>query len=1069
MEISKIKILAIDDNQDNLITIKALIKESFPEALIFTALTGSKGIGLAKSEDPDVILLDIVMPEMDGFEVCKVIKADKELLDIPVVFVTANKRDHESRIYALECGAEAFLAKPLDEIELTTQIRAMAKIKAAANTKKNEKKRLEELVAEKTQELHKTNLTTLRLLADLRRENDLRIITEKALIASEEHYRAVAQSAQDGIITIDSKGIIVGWNKGAEIIFGYSDAEAVGKESSLIIPQKYVIQHDLGLNRVVHGGEHHVIGRIVELHGLHKNGQEIPIELSLSEWESGSVKFFTAIIRDITEREQNLKSLRRSEELFRSIIHNSADITALTDEDDNCLFISPQCNSILGIAGEQFIGQKIPFNFHPEDSERCSTEWHRFKSGNFELRNYEYRIINGRGEIKWLSHTAKKVQLDHSGFTIQSTIRDISVSKQVQEDLEKSEEKYRIIFDNVQDVFYRVSLEGIILEISPSIKHISYFKVEDLLGKPVDNIYYKPVDREILLNSLMQKGSVTDYELRIKTKNDDIKHVSVNARLIYDSSGHPKYIDGSLRDISDRIEAQEILQRNEERLSAIFKAMSEGFSVLEVICDETGKPCDFRYIDANPAFVKQTGLKIADTLGHTLLELFPTTEPYWIERYGNVGLTGEPVTFDAMFGPLNIYYHVNAFQIAHGLLGTMITDINDQIEAALKLVEAKERAEESDRLKSAFLANMSHEIRTPMNGILGFAELLKEPKLTGEEQAEYIEIIEKSGMRMLNIINDVVDISKIESGQMTLNIRESNINEQLEYIYTFFKPEVDAKEMQLSFKNSLPSNESIINTDREKVFAILTNLVKNAIKYSDKGSIEFGYILNTTSEPYALEFYVRDTGIGIPKGRQEAIFERFVQADIGDERAYQGAGLGLAITKSYVEMLGGRIWVESEEGKGSKFYFTLPYNGIRKEKKFNESIVPSADTISKIKSLKILIAEDDKDSAKILQIIMKKHCHNIITVSTGTEVVETCRIYPDIDLILMDIQMPGMDGYEATRQIRQFNTDVIIIAQTAFALSGDYEKAISAGCNDHIPKPIKTDQLIGLVGKYFIN
>jgi signal transduction histidine kinase len=257
----------------------------------------------------------------------------------------------------------------------------------------------------------------------------------------------------------------------------------------------------------------------------------------------------------------------------------------------------------------------------------------------------------------------------------------------------------------------------------------------------------------------------------------------------------------------------------------------------------------------------------------------------------------------------------------------LVEEINKNLEKTVEertneLQRAKERAEESDRLKSAFLANMSHEIRTPMNGILGFSELLKNPELTGDEQQEYLHIIEKSGERMLNIINDIVDISKIESGLMKLDIGKLNINEEIEYIYTFFKPELEAKGINFSFKNALPVNESIIYADNGKVHAILINLVKNAVKYTERGTIEFGYL----KKENFLEFYVKDTGIGIPKGRQEAIFERFIQADITDKMARQGAGLGLSISKAYIEMLGGRIWVESEVGTGSTFYFTLPYN-----------------------------------------------------------------------------------------------------------------------------------------------
>jgi len=383
------------------------------------------------------------------------------------------------------------------------------------------------------------------------------------------------------------------------------------------------------------------------------------------------------------------------------------------------------------------------------------------------------------------------------------------------------------------------------------------------------------------------------------------------------------------------------------------------------------------------------------------------------------------------------------------------------------LQEAKEKAEESDRLKSAFLANMSHEIRTPMNGILGFAEILKEPNLSGEEQQECISIIQKSGTRMLNIINDIISISKVEAGQMEIVVSETNINEQIEYIYTFFKPEVEGKGIQLYMKIGLPLHEANIITDKEKLYAVLTNLVKNAIKFTSHGSIEFGY--RPVGDKKLVEFFVKDTGIGIQKDRQEAVFERFIQADILDTMARQGAGLGLSISKAYVEMLGGKIWMESETGKGSVFYFTIPYRQEQNAESLVKHVHPVEHKTNQEKKLEILIAEDDETSERFLTKAVEMVGKKILRVRTGVEAVEACRKNPGIDLVLMDIKMPGMNGYEATRQIRQFNKDVIIIAQTAYGLLGDRDKALAAGCNEYLSKPIVGDELKKLLQKYALN
>ena len=551
MQHEKIKILAIDDNSDNLIIIRALISEVFPNAITMTALNGVKGLEIAFEKAPDIILLDIIMPGMDGYEVCKKLKAHSKTADVPVVFITAIKDDKRNRIKALEAGAEGFLSKPVDTSELTAQIRAMMKIREATIMKKNEKERLEKLIEERTSELQKTHSETLNLLKFFQAENEKRKKSEAALKESEEQtrlFKRAVDSSSVSIIITDLEGNIIYTNPFFLKISGYEKDEVIGSASSLL---KATLQPDTFYNN-----------------------------------------------------------------LWKRIL-----------------------------SGKDWMG---------------------------EIKNQKKN-----GEIYWVNAVISPI-ISSSGETTNFVIvtEDITQKKQLLEDL----------------------------------------------------------------------------------------------------------------------------------------------------------------------------------------------------------------------------------------------------------IAAKEKAEESDKLKTAFLANMSHEIRTPMNGILGFAELLKEPDLTSEIQQKYIHIIEKSGARMLNIINNIVDISKIEAGLIEINISDSDINEQIDFIYSFFKPEVEEKKMQLSCKKPLPDEKAIIRTDREKLFAIFTNLVKNAIKYSNQGIIEFGYLpVDLIQKPESLVFFVKDTGIGIHKDKIGIIFERFRQVSEGKNRHYEGAGLGLSISKSYIEMLGGSIWVESEEGIGSCFYFTLPF------------------------------------------------------------------------------------------------------------------------------------------------
>ena len=327
---------------------------------------------------------------------------------------------------------------------------------------------------------------------------------------------------------------------------------------------------------------------------------------------------------------------------------------------------------------------------------------------------------------------------------------------------------------------------------------------------------------------------------------------------------------------------------------------------------------------ANEAFCEMIGMKRSDLLGMHISEL----------PFDKENLKATPFDFKALAEGLTVknerilirpdgqrvVVEMHTKMMSDGSYQSIYRDITRRKQAEAELIQAKEKAEESDRLKSAFLANMSHEIRTPMNGILGFAHLLREPGLSDKDQKDFIRIIEKSGTRMLNIINDIVEISRIESGQMEVRLTNIRVSEHTSYIHSFFKPEAEARGLKLILKCSPATANPVVKTDGEKIDAILINLVKNAIKFTETGSIEFGYKLKKKS----IRFYVKDTGRGIPASKQQAVFERFVQANTSHSQSYDGAGLGLAISKAYVEMLGGNIRLESEEGKGSLFSFIIP-------------------------------------------------------------------------------------------------------------------------------------------------
>ena len=1208
------KILAIDDQADNLATIVAVLKIHISDCIFFTALTGKEGLDIANKEQPDVILL-----EMDGYEICKRLKDNLLTKHIPVIMVTAINADSESRIRGLNAGADAFLSKPIDAIELSAQVNVMLRIKKAEDELRTHKEALNLQVIKQTKEFRE----------------------------SEEKYRSVFEGASDGLILITRNLEVVDVNPAFSEITDIPRGKIIGK-SGFYLAKKYVSTKQLpSILKMLGNLMLNQIERPFELIFNNKT-----LEISTRKQDNEKI---VAVIRDITYLVKETKLKRENEEYFRTLIENSSNVIAIVDQQGLISYKSPSLKKVLGYLPNKIIGKNIFDFIHIDDKQRVINQFKNlFKKAN-KIEKIDFNFLHCNGKYCSIKGTAKNLLYSPKIKGLVLNYRDVTPYKKAENALKESERMLQTLFNNLQGIVYKCkndddwSMEFI----SAGFYKMTSYSVDDLIGnsKISFNQIIVPEDRNTVrdkINLALKNNEKFELNYRIKCATGEIKFVLEKGEGVYsEETGEAIGVEGFITDVTQQrktelslqLKKEELLDFNKELEQQIIihkKAKEEIFKLSTAVKQSpsvitiTNLDGNIEYV--NPKFTEITGYKSEEVINENpriLKSEIKHNEEYqelwdaitigkeWHGEFYNRKKNGEFYWESASISPIfddngkitsyikigedithrkrneliqKVLYNIsNAVSTADNLkklinfikqqLETIIdvsnffvafydkeTDtfsssfMNDdennyetwpagktfsayvvktskslfvdenqilqmkergdieivgavpkvgmivpikyegitngvfsiqnytdadaysesdlemldfvsdlislyinRINALEKLKSALNKATESDRLKTAFLQNVSHEIRTPMNGILGFTSLLNDPDLSGEEQQSYINIITISGKRMLSTLNDLMDISMLETGQVKINLTSTNINDELDNLYSFFKPEVENKGMDLNYSVSLEKEFVNINIDRDKFYAILSNLIKNSIKYSKKGSINFGY---EYKEDF-LEFFVKDTGIGIPKNRQEAIFKRFVQADIEDIKVYEGAGLGLSISKAYVEMLGGEIWVNSLEGKGAEFYFTIPYNSGHKKilENSNEDMFNNKET--ETVRLKILIVEDEEIASEYLSIILGVFNPTLLFARTGIEAISICKENLDIDLVLMDIKMPIMGGYEATREIRVFNKKVVIIAQTAYALGGDREKAISAGCDDYVIKPIDSEKLIKKIESYF--
>ena len=785
--------------------------------------------------------------------------------------------------------------------------------------------------------------------------------------------------------------------------------------------------------------------------------------------------------QQINERKKTEEALRESNEKYSKVFQSSPySITISRLEDGKYIEVNETFVSLSGYTRKEALSNsEIGTNIWVDKEERNSVISAILSGKDVEGKEFQFRKKNG--EIMIGLFSGKIIYINKEPYMI-SSVDDITERKRMDDELRKSEEKLNEAMKIAKLGAWEYDVDSDQFKFNDQFYTLMQTTAEQEGGYIMSSMHYAQKflhpDDMVLVGVETQKALETtdpnyysQLEHRIIRPDGELAYLNVSIRIAKDSQGRTIKTYGVNQDVTERKLAEDASKQREYS----YRTLSENLpaSVYRLFLRERGKMEFFNDVIEQITGYTKDELKRGEICSIDPF-IIPEDKPQVMEivknAIKNVSEFEVEYRFKRKEGYISYFYEKGMPIIGEDgkplYIEGVIFDITERKMAELELINAKEKAEESDRLKSAFLTNISHEIRTPMNGILGFTQLLLEPDLSSEQKESYIEIVHKSGQRMLNTVTDIVEISKIEAGLVHLNLTQTDVNGRMEELFRFFQPEAERKGIKLHLEMLLPPTDKDIKTDQSKLDSILTNLIKNAIKYTKEGEIRVG----CQAKANQLEFYVKDTGIGIPKERQQAVFERFIQADIFDKEARQGSGLGLAISKAYVEMLGGEIRVESNPdamgGQGSMFFFTLPTNGQVQEISGEIKIGKGDESISPIKGLNIIIAEDDENSAIYLQTILQSDAGKIILTQKGHETVEACRNNPDIDLVLMDIQMPGINGYEATRRIREFNKEVIIIAQTAYCLSGDREKTIESGCNDYLPKPVNKNELLALIRKY---
>jgi len=949
---------------------------------------------------------------------------------------------------------------------------------------------------------------------------------EQMIDESEHRFKQILSLTYDGIIFYEKdSGEIIEANIRLIRHLKYKRDQVIGKPVYQFVVAN---QQDIIRERLTED-----LPNVYEAVIVDSDGHPYEFEICSRACQYHGRKVKIAAICDISYRKQYEKTLKNSEEKFRSLAENTHDSIILTHQHE-LIYVNPYTSFIFGIADEHISDLlQVLTHIHPDDMGTAQSLINSVIEGQRQTKYCQFRIVGKDGKLRWVWSRVFPVVPGNPADTrlviLSSDMTEMHEKEEIQRQIEiaarTAEEKYKVLTSLLPEMIIETDINTRItfvnLKALETFEYGSDFYLNDLLfiemiskedRRRVESNFHKLISSDINVfeekyMAVTKKGRrfpVTIYATRMYSnyvftglsiimfdnsmeKSAEQKDMYYRENMSFLSNSALKFLTFSNDDDIFIFIGKSLSRFSPKSIVVVFsndqtanisnvRYISGIYPHINELMDILGKPPEAFDIKL-PARFKNRFLS-----GKTLKKfdegLFDTFAEDWsedralkiqqllrIDHFYSMGMARD----GKLYGGIVIAANNEAETIDSQTIETFIYQAGVALhrkQIDYELEKAKLAAEESDRLKSAFLANMSHEVRTPLNGILGLAQVLLKTEDINPKIRNDIKIIVESGSSLLNLIEDIMDVSRIEAGQMKIKYKPFFLNNLMDQLYSMFLAnplylQKNARQKNIELKYDRKSENVTIMSDPDRLQQIFVNLIGNALKFTKKGFIEYGY---TIKKPQII-FYVKDTGMGIPEEKIEKIFDRFIQVDNTLTRKFSGSGLGLAISKGLIGLLNGRIWCESDFGRGTTFYFTIPYHPTTI---LNTEDSPKKKSIVEYNwsNYSILIVEDDIINYKVIDAMLRSSKVNVLHADNGLKAIEYVSLYPQIDIVLMDVHLPEMSGLEATYQIKKINPQLPIIAQTANAMSEDRDKCIDAGCIDYISKPIDMNELFTKLEKY---